>query len=205
MPTYERRCSECGDTLKGRRSNTKTCSDLCRRARTRRLAQENKGEVPATQQLAQAMTGEFKDEAHEVIREELRPVVREAMTEDVLRAINTMVALTPRAVAALQEDLANEDPVIRQRAYTLLLKYTVGHPAVVQAKDTDPNQQLVVNLNLPRPDASADPEEAEVVEVRTCDACATEKPTSEFVGFSDRCTECYDRRQTEVLAQFGDA
>jgi len=207
MP-YERRCSECGASLAGRKDGTLTCGDKCRKDRSKRLSKENKREVPAAQQLAQAVTGEYKDAAQEVIQRELAPVVREAMTEDVLKAIQQLVALTPSAVAAIHRDLEHKDSTIRQRAYTLLLKYTVGHPAVVQARDADPNQQLVVHFNLPRPNAEVtydgDADIYEVTNIRTCDECQKEAPESEFVGASDRCRECYDKRQAGVMARFAD-
>jgi len=210
MTHYERRCSECQNSLAGKQPSTKTCSDRCRNARSRRLARENAREVPPEHRLAQALQGEYKDAAHEVIQKELAPVVREAMTEDVLSAIQQLVALTPKAVAAIADDLGDEDSTVRQRAYTLLMKYTVGHPAVVQPKDADPNQQMVVHFNLPRPGTataigSVDVEAEEVAEeYRTCDECHKEAPASEFIGASDRCRECYDKRQADVLSRFGD-
>lgn len=209
MPVaYERRCSECGASLAGRKPDTITCSDSCRNKRTRRLAKENRREVPATQQLAQTLNGEYKDAAREVIQQELAPVVREAMTEDVIRSISQLVALTPTAVQAIGRDLEDEDPVIRQRAYTLLLKYTVGHPAVVQPKDADPNAQMVVNFNLPRP-SSGQVIEGDVIEedlpTRTCDECGKTAPETDFVGASERCKECFERREAEVRERFGDA
>lgn len=207
-PGYERRCTECQGSLKGRRPGTVTCSDSCRSKRSRRLA-KREAEVPAAQELAQVLNGEFRDQARDVIQRELAPVVREAMTEEVLRSINQLVGLTPSAVAAIAEDIGNEDPTIRQRAYTLLLKYTVGHPAVIQPKDADPNQQMVVNFNLPRPnaevvyDVEADDFVVENVELRTCDVCAKQATTDEFVGASDRCKECFAKREAEVRARFG--
>lgn len=208
MTHYERRCSECENSLAGKLPSTKTCSDRCRNARSRRLAKENAREVPPEQKLAQALTGEYKDAAHEVIQQQLAPVVREAMTEDVLSAIQSLVGLTPAAVRAIEQDLGDEDSTVRQRAYTLLLKYTVGHPAVVQARDADPNQQMVVHFNLPRPNAEVtydvDADDFTVTELRVCDECQKEGPVSDFVGASDRCRECYDKRQADVLARFGD-
>lgn len=206
MTHYERRCSECENSLAGKAPTTKTCSDPCRNRRSRRLAKENAREVPPEQKLAQALQGEYKDAAHEVIQQQLAPVVREAMTEDVLSAIQSLVGLTPAAVRAIEMDLGDEDSTVRQRAYTLLLKYTVGHPAVVQARDADPNQQMVVHFNLPRPEAVVEADATEYVEddLRTCDECGKEDVPGMFIGASDRCTACYDKRQADVLSRFGD-
>lgn len=138
--------------------------------------------------------------AHRIIEEEIRPLVRESITEDTLRAIGDMVALTPTAVAALREDLASEDATVRQRAYTLLLKYTVGHQALVRPPDEDKTQPLEVVFNLPRPE-SPEIENADVVEatvVHTCDKCGEEKPVSEFVAESERCSTCFEKQQAEA-------
>jgi hypothetical protein len=146
--------------------------------------------------------------AHEVMRETLRPVVREALTEDVLAAIAEMVGLTPKAVQMLKLDLEAEDSTVRQRAYTLLLKYTVGHPAVVQPSDADPGKQMVVNFNLPRP-ADAQGEDSDIVSaeaesLRVCVVCAADKPESEFVANSDRCWDCHRQMQSKIEELLGD-
>jgi hypothetical protein len=129
---------------------------------------------------------------------------RQALTEDVLRAIERLVGLTPAAVNALTEDLMGDDKVIRQRAYTLLFKYTTGHPALVKPEDTDDKSQLVVNFNLPRPDlkddAEVEPEAAD--ELKVCDLCSQEKPVSEFEVGSSRCTECFEAWKKTIAEQF---
>lgn len=215
MP-YARTCSECGGSLAGRSRSAKTCSDACRSERSRRKRRVHKEpELPPHQRaVVNVVRNEAPDIAHKVIQQEIAPVVREAMTEDVLRSIHQLVGLAPAAVQALNEDLASEDPVVRQRAYTLALKYTIGHPALIQPKDADPNQQLVVHFNLPRPTPIPTGDEdgvritdAEVLEPteldpRPCDECGELK--TEFVGSSDRCTDCYTARRERVLAQFGD-
>lgn len=205
--TYARLCTECGGSLAGRSRTAKTCSDTCRTARSRRMKRvHQEPELPPHQRaITQVVRHEAPDIAHKVIQQEIAPVVREAMTEDVLRSIHDLVGLAPTAVAALHEDLGSDDPVVRQRAYTLALKYTIGHPALIQPKDADPNQQLVVHFNLPRPDQNASASESivdAVVEERACDECGELK--TEFVGASDRCTDCYTARREAVLAQFGD-
>lgn len=159
---------------------------------------------PHLKTMAEATRNEIQEVAHDVIADELRPVVREAMTEDVLRSIHQLVALTPEAIVAIGEDLQSGDPVIRNRASTLVLKYTLGHPALIRPSDADPSQQLTVNLNLPRPGAPAvEVEPTDAVELRTCDKCGKERPTHEFVADSLRCQECWDAQREEVAARFG--
>ena len=143
-----------------------------------------------------------------VMAEELRPIVREALTEDVLRSMSTLVQLTPSAVAALQDDLNSPSASIRQRAYMLVMKYTIGHPALVKPDDTDPTNQMTVNVNLPRPeqaavDAPALEDDEEDDGRRVCDLCGEAKPEDEFVADSERCLSCVQEWKAKVQEQFG--
>lgn len=141
--------------------------------------------------------------------EALAPVVREALTEDVLQAIKTLVGLTPKAIAAIEADLSSENDFIRQGAYRLLARYTLGHPALVPEMDSD-KQVLVVVNGIARPQAPTQPGEhlAEatpldpeaVTEVRICDTCNEEKPVDKFVGASHRCQDCFVRARDHAHA-----
>lgn len=200
---YGKVCTECGAVISGR---AKTCSNRCRAARSRRLkrARQEKADeqrLPDHQrEVARAARTEATDLARTVIREEMRPVVREAMTEEVLQAINRMVGLAPVAIEMLAMDLMSEDSKVRQKAYDLWLRYTVGHQAIVRPEEAEDSKQLVVNFQLPRPDpnVTVSPgtealEDDAVVELRTCNLCQEEKPSEIFVAASDRCTECHDK------------
>lgn len=153
-------------------------------------------------EITERVRGEQVDVAHKVIEEEIRPVVRESITADTLEAIGKMVALTPAAVAAIADDLASDDPVIRQRAYTLIMKYTVGHQAIVRPPEEEPGGNITVNFELPRPDTETQDVESEEVEeavvMKTCDSCGENKPESEFVANSDRCSNCYKVQQNRA-------
>lgn len=143
------------------------------------------------------------DVVKKVVEEQLAPIVRDALTEETLHAIKKLLGLTGAMVLALEEDLTSEDPVIRQRAYALGIKYTVGHPALVKSDDADGSKQINVHFGLPRPDAAAtldDPQDAEVV--KTCDLCNEEKVESEFVAGSDRCQPCADEWKRRITEQF---
>lgn len=205
-------CSECPNPLIGKGPHAKTCSPKCRSARSRRLKrqQRERGEERAASPVAQELTarlrGEQEDVLHKVIEEEVRPVVRESITEDTLRAIGDLVGLTPRAVAAIEDDLASEDATIRQRAYTLIMKYTVGHQAIVRPPDEDRTQAIVVNFDLPRPPKQVEglqdqpePEAVEdAVEVRTCDTCGKDGTPDEFAANSTRCLDCYAKQRARA-------
>jgi hypothetical protein len=200
-------CTECGNSLSGADPRRKTCGDACRAKRSRRLHRQKKeaGEARKAnhsedeRELALAVRTEVKDVGHEVLREELRPIVRESITEETIRAIGQLVRLTPTVVEKLAEDIESEDSTIRQKAYSLVAKYTLGHPAIVQAEDQDKNQQLVVNFELPRPGAdieAAEPAtEIEFDEIRQCDKCGEDKPLSAFVANSYRCQDCFNAQQ----------
>lgn len=207
-----RTCSECGNSLEGTRPGTKTCSNAHRQERSRRLrrAKRNHEEFEANnpegaQEIARIVRREAPDVIHKILGDELKPIVRDAITEDVLRAISQMVGLTPRAVELMAKDLESEDSTIRQRAYTLITKYTIGHPALV--KPDEGNQgHMTVNFNLPRPDDVAEngefPLDAESLELKRCDMCGADKPTNEFVAGSERCEPCYTDWQKKVLKRF---
>lgn len=203
-------CSECGQPNPGNDPRRKTCSDACRSKRSKRLRRARKDQshyTPAQKELAEAIHREAPDFAKDVIQEQLVPVVREALDQEVLNSLKQLVGLAPAAVAALQEDLASVNDKVRQNAYKLILQYSVGHPSLVKV-DEDKHAPIQINFALPRPDDQPEMiDEAEVVEedagdVRECDACGATKPASEFVDASDRCVECFNaqqRRAQEIL------
>lgn len=169
----------------------------------------NAAHPPHLKRLADAISGEVPDLIHEVTSEELRPVVREAITEDVLRSIHTAVGLVPDALSAIQQDLASDNESIRHRAAALLLKYTLGHPAMVPPEEADNSKQIIVNFGgMSRPEiveaelAEEVPPEVESGDTKECDKCHATKPLGEFVESSDRCRACFDeqqRQQQELL------
>lgn len=204
-----RTCSECPNPLAGKSVQAKTCSEKCRSARSRRVKRANRkveefaeANNAGAQEIAAIVRREAPDVITKVMKDELRPIVREALTEDVLRAVEQMLGLTPRAVELLAADLESEDSTVRQRAYTLVTKYTIGHPALLRPEDGAGAGQITVNFALPRPDDTEEVIEVESEEVRTCDSCNTEKPEHEFVAGSDRCRTCFEEQKAAVLEAF---
>lgn len=211
MPTALRTCSECPNPLAGKSVRAKTCSDACRLKRSRRIRAANE-EVEefadrnnaGAAEIAAIVRREAPDVVTRVMHGQLEPIVREALTDDVLRAIRDMIGLTEAAVAALTEDLESPDSTVRQRAYTLILKYTVGHPALVkpEANETGP---ITVHFNLPRPDGDSEDTELDLdvdEAFQVCDMCKEEKPLSEMVAGSTRCLPCFAEAKAKVLAEF---
>lgn len=218
-------CSECETPLRypeghpqagqPKPAGTMTCgTSTCRSRRARRLKKE-RAEVRAARRkprdaielldMAAVTREEMKDAAHEVMKEELVPVVREAMTAEVLRSIDALVKLTPRAIERLEEDMSSEDEVIRQRAYTLLLKYTMGNPSVAPPPAEVAPAAMNVVFNIPRPGDAPEPPPAlpaEADELRACSVCLESKVPADFVGDSDCCQDCFDARQAKLAARF---
>lgn len=195
------------------RPTQKTCSDACRNRRARRLkrqrleASRKGGEANALPEhlktLQTAAANEAKQVAHELLKEEMKPVVREAITEDVLSAINDLVALTPTMVEAIREDLSSDDKYLRQKAYSLLARYTLGNSSVAPAPANAAPAPMQVVFQLPRPgDDGQPPITVEAEELRTCMECQATKPASEFVANSERCQSCHDALQEKVRARF---
>jgi hypothetical protein len=206
-------CSECPEPLT--HVTAKTCSTNCRSKRARRLKRQAKEQaeqkrLPEQQKtLSQAVSREVKDVIHEVAKEEIRPVIREAITEDVLRSIDKLVRLTPRLVDEIEKDLSHEDDAVRQRAYTLLAKYTLGNDSVKPAPKDTGQVPMQVIFAMPRPgDVPVEPSSAvsgtaTEVEQRPCGECKELK--TEFEGSSDRCTDCHEAVLAKVAHLRGDA
>jgi hypothetical protein len=91
-PKLPRRCSEfprpgCAEFLaKDAGPNAKTCSSACRSARARRIKSAKRG-AGRKPDMTPAQQESLEDVAHEVMAAELQPVVREALTEENMRAL----------------------------------------------------------------------------------------------------------------------
>jgi hypothetical protein len=197
-------------------AGTKTCSASCRNKRARRIKREEKEAALARRRPKRAkhviaVAEEIENGAalHEATVEVFKPLVREAMTDSVLAGIQKLIDIQPDAIAALQRDLTNEDDKIRQTAYTLLLKYTMGNPSVAPPSTTASPSGLTVQFNLPRPGddpaALPAPVPADAVTLRACDVCGEEKPEHEFVAGSQRCEVCHDKTRDLLRERFGEA
>ena len=201
-------CTECGKPLPGNDPRRKTCGSACRAKRSRRIKRARKtkdGPLTFTDDeraITQAVRSEIPEVGHQVMEEELRPIVREAITDETIAAIGKLVALTPTVVEKLSVDVESEDAAIRQKAYTLIAKYTFGHPAIIKTDEEVGGKQMVVNFNIPRPGDDQDSEqpsvEASSQEIRQCDKCGEDKPITEFVAGSYRCSTCYASQQSQA-------
>jgi hypothetical protein len=190
-------CSECPSEVSGR---AKTCSDACRAKRHRRI---KRGRAEGTEAAAdvELPKGAIDAAIQTTVQDAVAPIVREALTDDVLKGIRDLLNLTPKAIKAIEQDLESENDFIRQGAYRLLARYTLGHPSLVPEVSNDKNVVVMVN-GIARPQGPTQPGEelaapsaatAAVVETRQCDSCDEHKPVTEFVGTSHRCQACFTR------------
>lgn len=206
-------CTECGAAFTRTTSKHTACSAKCRVRKHRRIA-ANKAVAPEVQEriqertrLANAAAQEGAlDIARDIIAQELRPVVRESLTDAVMQSISDLVELTPLMVAALKDDLVAQDPVFdsdfepvldengvqrvkvdttrRSRAVALVAKYTLGAPGLAPQPQVQTAPISVSFGELPRPDWEAPPPD------RVCDECQLLLSPAAFDGSAPRCREC---------------
>lgn len=204
-----RKCSEyavCGRLLVNKTAQAKTCSPACRSRRSDRLKRAKaKGGRPADPD--HVTRAQIKDAASELVKEELRPIIREALTQDILDGLGELVAMVPAAIAALKLDLASDDETVRQRAYTAVMRYTLDNKAIAPASAEQAPAPMQVVFAMPRPGDAAPPlpeaQPSEATELATCAECDTEQPRSNMVANSERCQSCHDEVQARVAAKFG--
>lgn len=206
-----RKCSEC-ETLLPPGSKAKTCSSSCRQKRSRRLTRQRMtaGHANAAKaKVPQEWKDVLEDVGHEVAKEELRPVVREAMTEDAMQALQKMVGLLPGVVEQLQKDVRDIDPVVRQKAHAMILRYTLGHEKALPSDEKQPAGVNVI-FTMPRPGQEPDttpelsdtaqPLPVDAEELRECDTCKVARPLTDFFGNALRCNPCVDAFQARAQA-----
>jgi hypothetical protein len=200
-----RRCSECQSSLAGMQPTAKTCCESCRKKRARRLAKKKTRKVPEHMAgMHDAVTKATDDAVQEAVRAELAPIVREAITDDVLQSVDKLMRnIVPAALEAMADDIHGEDRDLRQRAYTLALKYTLGNPSVAPKPDAPSGQPIQISFEVPRPGTDTPAIEAAAEELKACQECGMDRPVSEFLEASDRCVHCDAALRARVAERFG--
>lgn len=190
-----RTCTECGNPLPdGAPPSQKTCSGRCRSARSRRVrrARQRGSNAPAGGQREEwaVYDPEQHELAQQVASEELRPYVREQITEDVIQAIGSMMGLSAKAVRTIERDLDDPDPQIRMKAATLVARYTMSDRLIPEL----PKPALRVDLSgVPVPqhdEAAPEPEVPPAPGTRRCYSCDEERDEDEFESGAPRCRRC---------------
>lgn len=230
-------CTECGHPFMSANASSRTCGDRCRQRRHRRFERDpnapefaiDVSHVAEAMQNARAQAlDDLPAVAREVLAEELRPAVREALTGAVLQSIGDMVGLMPLVQAALTDDLQASVPLLdsdgnpirdadgsivfltdherRSKAVALVMKYTVGQPGLAPQPEAPEQAPLIINFpTMPAPpdhiEGEANEEPLELEEGhRVCDICQESKPTDEFVGDAPRCQVCHDAQRARIEA-----
>lgn len=235
-------CTECGDPFVAGSEMALTCGVRCRKRRSTRMkraaaageeAPEYATAAGPSALVLEAARNEALDDlpavAREVLAEELRPAVREALTGAVLQSIGDMVGLMPLVQDALRDDLTALTPLFndegmqltdpdgnpiflpdydrRAKAVALVVKYTVGQPGLAPQAETPEQAPITIvfppGMEPPKQlGAVDDATEALVLEEgqKLCDICATAKPDDEFVAGSTRCHACHDGQRARIEA-----
>lgn len=207
------KCSECDELLYN--PAAKTCGPVHRKRRQARIKRQRQDALAkANEAHSPAHHAAVRDEAtiakvaREVMKDELKPVVREAITEDVMRGVQRLVSLTPKMVELIERDMNGEDRDLAQKAYTLVARYTLGNQSILP-KDEASAQPMQVVFNMPRPgDANSEAlpvaiDVPDATELRQCMECGADKPVTDFEGPSERCTDCHEAKRAAVLERFG--
>lgn len=218
------KCEVCGKPLTGKQR--RACGPEHRNQIRSRAGADRKllAEEVAKHEVTEAVREEVVALAHEA--------TQEAMSAELLTQIQRFVFLIPKALDAITTNLDDEDPDIRQKAATLLLKYTMGNASVAPPSLEQQDQPLQINFTIPRADTvgpakgggvrplltevsdlsvqapvidveSTDLDDRNTCEKRTCMECGLEKCADEFIGQSYRCKHCDGLLRARVEGEFG--
>jgi hypothetical protein len=191
-------CRNCDEPLPANSDpRRKYCSDRCRVAFSRHMKSieplKGKGgpvAVPEHIQKARALAfGNMEDEVREVMREEIRKTVTQAVKDNVLGAAEGLTHLLPTVIAGLIEDVQSEDWMIRGRAQAVVLKYAM--PFGEEKVEKDDLRIINVIHNVPIPDSPlGEAIEGQLVEL----AAGVER----FEADWPECSYCHDRKHPDT-------
>jgi hypothetical protein len=136
------KCEICHKPLTGKQR--RVCSKECRAKLITGAAADRRAlaRQVAEHEVTQAVQTE--------VAEQVAPIVREALTEDILVQIQRFVHLIPAALDAVEKNLADEDADVRQKAATTLLRYTMGNPSVAPPSLEQTPAPLQIVFPIPR-------------------------------------------------------
>lgn len=239
LPSYKQYiCTECGDPFAASMPNAKTCGERCRKRRQRRQkAGDSRDYAFDATQIHEAWAAakelaldHLPDVAQQVLADEMRPIIREALTDEVLSSIDDMMGLMALSNKALSDALRaatfefNEDgtPMVDQngdrvvvadhdtrlKAAAMVHRVTLLQPGLAPQPEQPDAAPIVVNFgSMPAISQAVEGSAHEVIELdegeRLCDMCALPKPADEFVGSSSRCLECHlgNRKRIETAIE----
>lgn len=209
-----KKCANCGTEFEPRSGNQKFCDNPeCKPAHYRKRTERRQAEKAALEAMRDPAYAEVFSESEErtllqtILREELQPFVREQISEETIQAIGKLYKLVPKALAVLQADLSHPDPVVRQKAVTLIMRYSMSDSLLPKQEDTSPQMHVHVpaSLQVPAPEAIdstvAEDSDVHVLGQRQCEQCGEHKPADQFEGNARRCQRCVDSFRRETLEQ----
>lgn len=191
--------------LEGR---AKTCSARCRQqlSREKRRSESNNRRGAAAERWAPQHQAEEADKEQiikDLFKEELRPYVREQITEGTIKGIAALVTLMPELVDSLRADLQSIDPVARGRAQQILSKYTMGF---MDPKAEAATRPLTIHMgSMPQPgDEKFDAADAIATGVQQeCETCHEIKDLSHYDAGATLCNECLAERKASAMERYG--
>jgi hypothetical protein len=149
-----RQCLNCEEDLEfGAPPTKKYCSDACRKQFDRAL-ERGTGLTPAkAKELAGKLAfAKMEDVVREVLHEEIRKTITQHVRDNVLGAVEVMSQMLPDALAGLAKDLEDPDPVFRQRAAGMVIKYVM--PLANQGDDGEDARIINIIHNVPIPEGN---------------------------------------------------
>lgn len=145
-------CLNCEDNLPyDANPKRKFCCANCRSQFNRRIVGHTGLTLKQTRSLVNKLAFErMEDDVREVLREEIRKSITQHVRDNVLGAVEVMSHLLPKALAGLATDLEDPDPVFRQRAANIVMKYAM--PMMNQGEDGEDARIINIVHNVPIPD-----------------------------------------------------
>ena len=136
----------------------------------------------------------LQDEVREVLRDEIRKDIQQFVRDNVQGAAEAMTLLLPKAIAGLAVDLEDPDPVFRQRATNLVLKYTMD----LGDKGEDGDDARIINIihGIPVPETTLGDRVAETIDVAVSEVVDTE-------GW-ERCKRCGEEKHPDAGNHYKD-
>lgn len=192
----------------------KYCSDNHRTTYNRR----KKAEAKRAREARKRPTLPEDPAVQKALAKELETPMQEALSEDVVEALQNAVKLTPQALQKVADLLESDLEHTRLAAAQTILKYTIGQNALLPNMDSDKQPLTVVIEGLDRPPIETQGqkplEQSELTEAleqgeehsepyRICDFCRIPKPESEFIGNSNRCIKCFTELRDGAEARLG--
>lgn len=190
-------CRNCDEPLpEGSDPRRRYCSDKCRVAFGRHMKSiephKGKGGRHTPEHIVKARAlafGNMEDEVREVMREEVRKTVSQAIKDNVTGAAEVLTHLLPETLAGLARDVQSEDWMTRSRAQALVLKYAM--PFGEEKVEKDDLRIINVIHNVPIPEGPL----GEVVEA---ELVALPPGVERFEADWPTCALCHDRKSPQT-------